>query len=925
MVVTSVSGHLMELEFPAETKNWRATSDAVLFDQPVRKIVKDAAIEKNLMQEARNATHLVCWLDCDREGENISYEVIQVCLSVNPRLRVLRARFSSLTQRDLQGALNTLGAPDEKSSLAVDARQEIDLRIGSVFTRWQTKLLRERFQGIQKIVSYGPCQFPTLGFVVSRYWEHKGFTPEQFHFISLEHKTDGSFVKFKWARDRIYDLTSAALMYQRCCEDGQLKIKKVTRKSKSKWRPVPLATVELQKLAARHLRFGSEKTMRIAETLYQETVLSYPRTETDLFTMTDGELQNLIKIQATDDNHTWAPYASNLLNPAANKYQRPRVGRHDDKAHPPIHPTKSGGHLTGDKKLLYELVSRHFLACCSKDALADEVVVYGECGEEDFSTSGQTIVAKNYLEVYTYDRWSDSTIPNYEEGEIITPTSCTLNDGTTTAPPLLAEVDLIATMDRNQIGTDATIAQHIKTIKDRGYVTVENMIYTPTKLGLALVEAYDVMGFAALSLPKLRAAMEADLSQIVSGRRSHGDVVATYVSRYREIFSEVQSKKSLLVDIVSRWYPASEVVVRVVTEVLSVCGSCGQKGQLVDSGTDEDVQQSFKCVHCDILHPLPRGVFRPKGFSCPLCNFEVLDVASDKTPDKVTHQLCPHCFSNPPAGEIENHAVMGSMRCFQCVHESCALAGKTQKVWSCPNRNCGQDLSLSRSKHTDDTYWIGCKGYKTHKCPHSVNFPRGAVVTLLPQKCPAHGASLVKIQFRFGVHNAEWMMYCEPDFSVVTCCWCEQRFDGSIQVKGYQPGTRGGRLHTPVGSIPSQSNPLQQLNRVGLGARNPGPPPQRAPEQTGSAPKCACNLECDLRTANTEANRGRQFFICKKGGDQKCNFFVWASEYIPDQNIPRCTCNESCIVKTAATEANKGRRFAKCATGKCGFFEWLNQ
>ena len=217
-------------------------------------------------------------------------------------------------------------------------------------------------------------------------------------------------------------------------------------------------------------------------------------------------------------------------------------------------------------------------ACCFFPTRKKQVIVFGECGGEGFSTSGQTIIAKNYLEVYTYDRWSDSTIPNYEEGEVITPTSCTLSDGTTTAPPLLAEVDLIATMDRNQIGTDATIAQHIKTIKDRGYVTVENMHYSPTKLGIALVEAYDVMGFAALSLPKLRAAMEADLSQVVSGRRSHEDVIATYVGSYREIFNEVQSKTTLLVNIVSRWYPASEVSVRVLTPDFSTCGNCGQKG-----------------------------------------------------------------------------------------------------------------------------------------------------------------------------------------------------------------------------------------------------------------------------------------------------------------------------------------------------------
>lgn len=89
-------------------------------------------------------------------------------MSGNPRLRVKRARFSALIPRDIFGALQTLREPDKAQSDAVEARSEIDLRLGASFTRWQTLRFRERFEGMTRMLSYGPCQFPTLGFVVDR-------------------------------------------------------------------------------------------------------------------------------------------------------------------------------------------------------------------------------------------------------------------------------------------------------------------------------------------------------------------------------------------------------------------------------------------------------------------------------------------------------------------------------------------------------------------------------------------------------------------------------------------------------------------------------------------------------------------------------------------------------------------------------------
>lgn len=139
---------------------------------------------------------------------------------------------------------------------------------------------------------------------------------------------------------------------------------------------------------------------------------------------------------------------------------------------------------------------------------------------------GLVVLARNYLEVYPYDKWTGKELPEFREGEEFTPTVCELREGETSKPSLLTEADLVTLMDKNGIGecmtscttyrrstsftgTDATIAQHIQTIVDRDYV-IERMegnikYLVPSTLGIGLVEGYNQIGFErSLSKPQLR-------------------------------------------------------------------------------------------------------------------------------------------------------------------------------------------------------------------------------------------------------------------------------------------------------------------------------------------------------------------------------------------------------------------------------------
>ena len=142
---------------------------------------------------------------------------------------------------------------------------EVDLRTGAAFTRFQTMLLRRRFEGLgEKTISYGPCQFPTLGFVVERHQAIAQFIPEDFFFIDVtEERGDQGCARFSWARGRLFDRLACFLLYELVMQDPRAQVVRVLKKTRRKWRPLPLATVELQKLASRKLHISSEQTMQV--------------------------------------------------------------------------------------------------------------------------------------------------------------------------------------------------------------------------------------------------------------------------------------------------------------------------------------------------------------------------------------------------------------------------------------------------------------------------------------------------------------------------------------------------------------------------------------------------------------------------------------------------------------------------------------
>jgi len=335
-------------------------------------------------------------------------------------------------------------------------------------------------------------------------------------------------------------------------ENREAVVVSVTGNPKSRYRPTPLSTVAMQKLGTSKLRIDSHRLMDIAEKLYNKGFISYPRTETDFFTNTI----NLHGLIATQKQHPlWGDYATELVD--NGKFQWPRTGKNDDKAHPPIHPvklaTQNGNQLTNDEWRVYELVTRHFLACCSKDAVGFETVIRIEIDKEFFHANGLMIREYNWLEVYPYEKWYGKNLPTFDPGEKFIPKDIRLKESRTTPPTLLAENDLITLMDQNGIGTDATIHEHIKTIQDREYAEKQGIYFKPTKLGVALVEAYEEAGID-LWKPFLRATMEANMAEISKGNMRKEEFLNGCLEEMEGIFRKLKEKEEAILQVMKKHY-----------------------------------------------------------------------------------------------------------------------------------------------------------------------------------------------------------------------------------------------------------------------------------------------------------------------------------------------------------------------------------
>ncbi|CAO1630500.1 unnamed protein product [Parajaminaea phylloscopi] len=928
MTITSVRGHLTELDFTQSYRPWSGHDPLVLLDAPVSvKVSKDAEqIAQNLRLEARHSHTLIIWTDCDREGEHIGAEVIKECKKANARLNVKRARFSAIIASQIHAACRNAGELDWRAAAAVEARQELDLRVGAALTRLQTLGIKRSLPEIDSLISYGPCQFPTLGFVVDQFERVKNFVPEQFWYISVTDKRREApgkalqTVDFRWQRVHLFDQSTVATLHDNCTAAAEANVTQVLTKPTKKFKPYPLTTVELQKSGSRLLRMTPKKILDVAEKLYNRGFLSYPRTETDQYDK-DFNFDTLLQKQ-TSDGH-WGGFAQTLVD---GQFERPRAGKKNDKAHPPIHPTAHANNLSGDEAKVYEYVTRRFLASCSKDATGKQTTVEIEYGGEMFTASGLVIHERNYLDVFHYDKWTGNILPPYTLGESFQPRSCVMKDGSTSAPNYLTEADLVSLMDKNGIGTDATIAEHIAKVIDRGYVLSQKQGKTtyllPSELGQGLVEGYNAIDFEkSLSKPLLRRETEYRMNLICEGRRTKEETIEESIAEYRAVYMQAREHMRSLVQSVSHRLRVGQDSAPSGPSARNSTAAVrpGSRPHLqvsVDDGPNDDGDDPDG-GQPPISRPGPSAIRRTQSATATRASH------SDNAPSLPRRQVLGQLDSNAedtPTCRCNESAVARTV-----VKEG---PNKGRKFWSCSKGqsegSCGFfDWIVDGSTGTPAVDRRNATSANTYERPPLINLSRSSTSRPAQMASRSSAEPPVRPQRRnlgrvidevIELDDESIENLPRPVASVSTTARrpraaASRSGPGSASAHASRPGEFNDSADVIDELLNTASQPEAGQDRAATDgddaeeerirayrawfaslADEDGPPSRGGMTGSNSStrgepaargkPRCDCNLEAALRTVSKEGpNKGRQFHCCPKESNAvRCRMFEWLDD-----------------------------------------------
>lgn len=497
--------------------------------------------------------------DAGREGELI-FRYLYAYLGC--RKPFDRLWISSLTDTAIREGLQNLRDGKEYDNLyhAAKARSEADWLVGINGTQALT------IAAGRGTYSVGRVQTPTLGMVCERYWEHKRFESKPFwqvHFGVVD-ADSGNILKFTSA-NRWTDKATATDIYNKVKDTGSAIITKVTTKRKVEKAPLLYDLTTLQKEANSQHGFTAEHTLSIAQKLYEAKFITYPRTSSRY--ISDDVFATLPKLFKNLENHSEYGEKVKLL-PGSEDYSKNSVNAAKVTDHHALLITENAAiGLFKDEKIVYDMILCRMIEAFSADCIKDITSVSAQVDHDvEFGISGSIIRQTGWRALSlkeknkrldkdadaTDNEVKDQVIPNWQEGQHITLSGCTITEGKTKPKPLHTESTLLAAMETAGkeieddtmrqamkdcgIGTPATRAAIIETLLKREYMVRQQKKLVPTEKGLAL---HSVVKNMAIANVEMTGKWEAELAKIERGEASADGFTHSIEGYTREITAEL--------------------------------------------------------------------------------------------------------------------------------------------------------------------------------------------------------------------------------------------------------------------------------------------------------------------------------------------------------------------------------------------------
>lgn len=508
-----------------------------------------------LSRAMKKADALYLATDPDREGEAIAWHVVEVlkqrkALNEKPVHRIV---FHEITKRAIEEAV---GHSREISMELVDAykaRRALDYLVGF-------NLSPLLWKKIKRGLSAGRVQSPALRLICEREAEIAKFKPREYWTLDADLAAEGAgFVArlSQYAGEKVKQFSIEDEARARAVEAdllkkaaGKLKVASVEKKQRRRNPAAPFTTSTLQQESARKLGFTAQRTMRVAQQLYEGIdsggglagLITYMRT--DSVTLARDALDELRAYIADNYGEKNLPGRARVFKTKAKNAQ---------EAHEAIRPTtvtrtpeSLKAHLNNDQLKLYQLIWKRTVACQMQHATIDTVGVNLGCGDSAqdlFRATGSTVTDPGFLLVYEEGRDDakgdddDRMLPPLKEGQIVDLNGIRSGQHFTEPPPRYSEASLIRTLEEYGIGRPSTYASIISTLLQREYADLDSRRFVPTDIG-SLVNEFLTEHFFDYVDYDFTAHLEDDLDGIARGEQEWVPLMRRFWGPFQETVAD---------------------------------------------------------------------------------------------------------------------------------------------------------------------------------------------------------------------------------------------------------------------------------------------------------------------------------------------------------------------------------------------------
>jgi len=621
IVVVPALGHLYTV---AEERSGRNYYPVFSFKWVPRYVAERGAKQirtwiETISKLANDADMFIDACDYDIEGSIIGYCILKYACGDKEGISK-RMKYSTLTKKELEKSYaEPLPHLDFALIEAGRTRHEIDWLYGVNLSRALTIAARD-WSGKYATLSTGRVQGPTLRFLAAREKAIRSFVPTPYWEIKAEVEINGSVFEAEYEKDTI-ETKSEANAILKACKEKKGQVEKIDVRQFQQMPPIPFDLGALQSEAYGLFGYTPRRTSGIAQRLYLEALISYPRTSSQ-------KLPPAINYGAILKNLSRIPEYKKLTAELLAKPElKPREGKKEDPAHPAIYPTGNLPErvLDNSERKLWDLIVRRFMAVFGEPAIRQSMKVHVNVNGHLFYLRGRRILKEGWLRFYgPYVRSEEVLLPQIEEGEAIKVRRIIVEDKFTKPSPRYNPGSLLKKMEERGIGTKATRADIIQTLYDRKYARDERIIVTD--LGFDVLEILEKYCPTVVSI-KLTRELEERMDKIQANSEKREKVLVDAVEILRPAIERLKEKEKMIGEQLSNAIKRARLEERTV----GPCPVCGT-GKLMILYSRKTGKRFIGCTNyfknlCKTSFPLPqRGTVRPLGKNCRGCGWPTVQV-----------------------------------------------------------------------------------------------------------------------------------------------------------------------------------------------------------------------------------------------------------------------------------------------------------